>query len=113
MPDCIFCDIGAGRTETSILFDDDKCFVIKDINPVAPTHVLIIPYAHITSLAYIGPGQESSIGHLFAVAEEIARRQAITLSGFRLVLNQGPDSGQGITHLHLHLLGGKPLHGLG
>ena len=113
MADCIFCDIGARKTETPILFDDDRCFVIQDINPVAPTHVLIIPYTHMASLAYVGPGQESNIGHLFAVAEEIARRQAITLSGFRLVLNQGPDSGQSVAHLHLHLLGGKPLHALG
>ncbi len=113
MPDCIFCDIGKGQTDTETLFQDDRCFVIRDINPVAPTHLLIIPYAHITSLAYIGPGQEPNIGHLFAVAEEMARREQVTLSGFRLVLNQGPDAGQGIAHLHLHLLGGKPLPPLG
>ena len=113
MPECIFCDIGKGQTGNDILFQDDRCFVIRDINPQAPTHLLIIPYAHLTSLAYIGPGQESLVGHLFAVAEEMARREQVTLSGFRLVTNQGPDSGQHIPHLHVHLLGGKPLAALG
>ena len=113
MPECIFCDIGKGQTDNEILFHDDRCFSIRDINPMAPTHLMIIPYAHITSLAYIGPGQEALIGHLFAVAEEMARREAITLSGFRLVINQGQDSGQGIVHLHVHVLGGKSLPALG
>lgn len=113
MAPCIFCDIGKGQTDTEILFRDDRCFVIRDINPSAPTHLLIIPYSHLTSLASLGPGQEALVGHLFAVAEEMARREQVTISGFRLVINQGPDAGQGIPHLHLHLLGGRRLPGLG
>ena len=113
MADCIFCDIGRGQTDTDVLFQDDRCFVIRDINPVAPTHLLIIPNQHMVSLAYVGPGQEPLIEHLFAVAEEMARREGVTLSGFRLAMNQGPDAGQSILHLHLHLLGGKPLPALG
>jgi histidine triad (HIT) family protein len=68
---------------------------------------------HLPSLAYIGPGQVPIMGHLFVVAEEMARREGVTLSGYRLVLNQGPDSGQEIEHLHLHLLGGQPLGNMG
>ena len=113
MAECIFCDIGKGQTESETLFHDDRCFVIRDINPAAPTHLLVIPYAHITSLAHIGRSQEPVIGHLFAVAEEMARREQVTLRGFRLVVNQGPDAGQGVAHLHMHLLGGKPLPALG
>ena len=113
MPDCIFCDIGKGQTDSEILFSDDRCFVIRDIAPLAPTHLLIIPYMHMASLGYIGPGQEALFGHLFAVAEEMARREQVTLSGFRLSINQGPDSGQHFSHLHVHLLGGKPLPALG
>jgi histidine triad (HIT) family protein len=113
MPACIFCDIGRGAAPSDILFKDDRCYVIRDIHPLAPTHLLIIPFLHITSLAYIGPGQESIFGHLLAVAEEMARREQVTLSGYRLSMNQGPDSGQGIPHVHLHLLGGKRLPELG
>ncbi len=113
MPGCIFCDIGGERTDSEVLFRDDQCFVIRDINPEAPTHLLILPLAHVTALADLGRDGEASIGHLFAVAEEMARREAVALSGFRLVINQGPDSGQGLPHLHVHLLGGKPLPGLG
>ena len=113
MPDCIFCDIGRGQTDSELLFSDDRCFVIRDIAPLAPTHLLSIPYMHTSSLVYIGPGQEALFGHLFAVAEEMARREQVTLSGFRVSINQGPDSGQGIPHTHVHLLGGKPLPALG
>ena len=113
MEACIFCNMGKGQTDTDLLFHDDWCFVIRDINPMAPTHLLVIPHQHMTSLAHIDPDQESLIGHLFAVAEEMARQEQVTLSGFRLVINQGPDAGQGIPHLHVHVLGGKPLPALG
>ena len=111
--DCIFCKIRDSTIESDILYRDDICFVIRDIAPLAPTHLLIIPYMHMTSLGYIGPGQEALFGHLFAVAEEMARREQVTLSGFRVSINQGPDSGQGTPHIPVHLLGGKPLPALG
>ncbi|MBI4201090.1 MAG: HIT domain-containing protein [Chloroflexi bacterium] len=113
MAECIFCNIVRGKTKSEILFSDDRCFVIRDIHPAAPTHLLIIPNAHLTYLSYVGPGQEQTVGHLFAVAEEIARREQVTVSGYRLAINQGPDAGQGVAHLHLHLLGGKRLPPLG
>ena len=76
-------------------------------------HLLIIPNMHLASLAYIGPGQVPIMGHIFVVAEEMARREGVTLSGYRLVLNQGTDSGQEIEHLHMHLLGGQTLGTMG
>ena len=113
MADCIFCDISKGQTDTDIIFRDDRCFAIHDKNPQAPTHVLIIPFTHITSLSYMHERNESLIGHLFLVAEHLATREKVNFSGYRLVINQGTDAGQAIEHLHLHMLGGKPLPHLG
>ena len=94
--ECIFCNMAQDPTHDAPVYRDDRVFAIKDINPKAPVHMLIIPNMHIASLAYVGPGQVPIMGHLFVVAEEIARREGVTLSGYRLVLNQGEDSGQEI-----------------
>tara|TARA_B100000315_G_scaffold49485_1_gene44079 strand:- start:627 stop:944 length:318 start_codon:yes stop_codon:yes gene_type:complete len=95
------------------IYRDDRVIVVRDINPKAPVHLLIIPNMHLASLAYVGPGQVPIMGHLFVVAEEMARREGVTLSGYRLIMNQGQDSGQEIEHLHLHLLGGRQLGAMG
>ena len=110
---CIFCSMFRDSAHESPIYRDDQVFVVRDINPKASVHLLIIPNLHLASLAYIGPGQIPIMGHLFVVAEEMARREGVTLSGYRLVLNQGQDSGQEIEHLHLHLLGGQPLGAMG
>ena len=110
---CVFCGMARDSAHKSPIYRDDQVFVVRDINPKASVHLLIIPNLHLASLAYIGPGQIPIMGHLFVVAEEMARREGVTLSGFRLVLNQGQDSGQEIEHLHLHLLGGQPLGAMG
>ena len=107
--DCIFCTMAQDSTHEAPIYRDERVFVLRDISPKAPVHLLIIPNAHLASLAYVGPGQVPIMGHLFVVAEEMARREGVTLSGYRLALNQGPDSGQEIEHLHLHLLGGHKL----
>ena len=110
---CIFCNIARDSTHEAPIYRDDRVIVIRDISPKAPVHLLIIPNMHLASLAYVGPGQVPIMGHLFVVAEEMARREGVTLSGYRLVMNQGTDSGQAIEHLHLHLLGGQPLGAMG
>lgn len=110
---CIFCTMAQDPTHEAPIYRDDQVFVLKDINPKAPVHLLVIPNMHIASMAYVGPGQIPIMGHLFVVAEEMARREGVTLSGYRLVLNQGADSGQEITHPHLHLLGGRRLGEMG
>ena len=111
--DCIFCKIPRGELDAEVVYRDERVYVIKDIDPQAPVHLLIIPLEHLAGLAYIGPGQISAMGHAFVVAEEMARRHEVTLSGYRLIVNQGPDAGQEIEHIHVHLLGGKPLPSLG
>ena len=113
MQDCIFCQIGQGQTDTQHLYSDDRCFVIQDIQPLAPTHLLIIPHQHVTSPTGTDPEQEALVGHLVSVAERMARQERVHTSGYRLVINQGQDAGQGVAHLHLHLLGGKLLPALG
>ena len=111
--ECIFCSIAQDSTHESPIYRDEQVFVVRDISPKAPVHLLIIPNMHLASLAYVGPGQVPVMGHMFVVAEEMARREGVTLSGYRLTLNQGQDSGQEIEHLHLHLLGGRRLEGMG
>ena len=110
---CIFCNIAQDSTHEAPIYRDDRVFVLRDIDPKAPVHLLIIPNAHLASLAYVGPGQVPIMGQMFVVAEEMARREGVTLSGYRLALNQGQDSGQEIEHLHLHLLAGRKLDAMG
>ena len=111
--ECIFCGMVRDPTHQDPIYRDERVFVVRDINPKARVHLLIIPNMHLASLAYIGPGQVPIMGHLFVVAEEMARREGVTLSGYRLVLNQGTDSGQEIEHLHMHLLAGQRLGSMG
>lgn len=111
--ECVFCGMVRDPIHQAPIFRDDRVFVVRDINPKARVHLLIIPNMHLASLAYIGPGQLPIMGHLFVVAEEMARREGVTLSGYRLVLNQGADSGQEIEHLHMHLLAGQQLGNMG
>ena len=110
---CIFCNMARDSIHEAPIYRDDRVVVVRDINPKAPVHLLIIPNMHLASLAYVGPGQVPIMGHLFVVAEEMARREGVTLSGYRLTMNQGQDSGQEIEHLHLHLLGGRLMGAIG
>ncbi len=111
--ECIFCGMVRDPVHQAPIYRDERVIVVRDINPKARVHLLIIPNMHLASLAYIGPGQVPIMGHLFVVAEEMARREGVTLSGYRLILNQGTDSGQEIEHLHMHLLAGQPLGSMG
>ena len=109
----VFSDIARDPWHPDPIYRDEQVIVLRDINPKAPVHLLIIPIMPLTSLAQIGPNQESLIGHMVVVAEEMARREGVTGTGFRLVVNQGDDSGQEIAHLHMHLLGGQKLGAMG
>lgn len=110
--DCIFCRIPQDLN-ADILYRDDRVYVIRDIAPRAPVHLLIIPLLHLTGFSYIAAGQIPIMGQLFVVAEEMARREGVTVSGYRVIMNQGPDSGQAVPHLHMHLLAGHKLADLG
>lgn len=106
--DCLFCRMAGGEIPVPKLHEDDLVFAIRDINPQAPTHVLVIPVAHVASAADLSETDAPLLGRLFAVAGAIARAEGLD-GGWRLVTNVGPDAGQSVQHLHYHLLGGRGL----
>jgi len=108
MPDCIFCRIIRGEAPAKKVYEDERAFVFEDINPQAPTHVLIIPKKHIVGLKEAQAEDAEIIGYLHLVAAQIARERGIE-DGYRTVFNVGPRAGQSVFHLHLHLLGGRSL----
>ena len=105
--DCIFCRIINGEIPGDILYQDNEVIALRDINPQAPTHILIMPKAHITSLTEITIDHRTLLGHMVYVASELGKSEGVSLRGYRLVINSGPESGQEVLHLHLHLLGGR------
>ena len=111
--DCIFCAMSSGAMETDFLYLDHQLMVIRDINPRAPTHLLIIPRRHVKGLTYAAGRTSAILGQMFVIAEEMARREGVTVSGYRLMVNQGSDSGQELEHLHMHLLGGRAMSSMG
>jgi len=109
--DCIFCQIVAGEVPSDIVYQDEEVVAFRDINPVAPTHLLIIPKRHIPSLAHLSETELPIIGHMVKVANQLAREGGVAESGYRLVINCGEQGGQLVPHLHMHLLGGRRLSG--
>lgn len=109
MAECIFCRIAAGEIPAEVVHRDEDIIAIRDIDPQAPKHILIIPRSHIPSLAQVSQEQRELMGRAVLLAVELARGEGMAQSGYRLVINSGPDGGQVVPHLHLHLLGGKAL----
>jgi len=109
MENCIFCRIVAKEVPAQILFEDAQVVVIPDAHPAAPLHLLVIPRQHIRSLNELPTDGENLAGHLVVVGREMARQAGIAESGYRLVINTGPQSGQSVYHLHLHVLGGMQM----
>ncbi len=107
--DCIFCKIANKEMPSEIVYEDDEVVAFKDIKPVAPVHLLIITKKHIPSVDHLQTEDRELIGGLFLVAQKIAREQGVAETGYRLVFNVGPDAGQTVDHLHLHLIGGHKL----
>ncbi len=105
---CLFCKIVSGEIPSTPVYQDELAYAFADINPGAPVHVLVAPKDHIVSIADAGEQHEALLGHLVAVAAGIARAKGLT-KGYRLVTNVGDDGGQTVDHLHLHLLGGRPM----
>ena len=110
--DCIFCRIRDRELPGEFLYEDGRAFVIRDIEPVAPTHLLVIPKEHIGTVANLDERTLPLMGHLTGIANDIAREAGIAESGYRLTLNHGPDARNQVPHLHMHVLGGKLLGGL-
>jgi histidine triad (HIT) family protein len=109
MSDCIFCKIINKEIPSSIVFEDEQVLAFKDINPLAPVHLLIIPKKHMESLNQASPEDEGLLGHILIVARQLAQEFGVTDSGYRVVTNIGEDGGQVVKHLHFHVLGGKTL----
>ncbi len=105
--DCVFCKIIKGEIPSDRLYQDELVTAFRDIHPAAPTHILIVPNKHVASVNEIQPQDEALVGHLFSVARQLAEREKIQRTGYRLIINTGPDSGQVVFHLHMHLLGGQ------
>jgi histidine triad (HIT) family protein len=107
---CLFCRIIAGEIPGDFIHQDDLAVVIRDINPQAPTHVLVIPREHLESLDDASQKDEALLGHLLRVGARIANDQGLGESGYRTVINTGAGAGQSVFHLHVHVLGGRPLN---
>ena len=110
MPDCLFCKIINREIPGSIVYEDERVLAFNDVNPQAPTHVLIIPKRHIASLNDLGADDDQLIGELVRRAAAIANDRGLSAGGFRTVFNTNRDAGQTVFHIHLHLLGGRSMH---
>ena len=107
--DCIFCQIAAGEMDADRVYEDDHVVAFRDIHPQAPTHILVIPREHVARVDDLEDDQAELVGRLFLAAAELAAEEGIDDSGYRLVMNTGAGAGQSVFHIHLHLLGGRPL----
>lgn len=107
--DCIFCKIAAGSISADVVFSDDDFVAFRDVHPLAPVHVVIIPRRHIASVNDLTEADQGLAGRLILVAKKVAEKEKIAASGYRLAINCGPDGTQVVPHIHLHLLGGRRL----
>ncbi len=106
--DCLFCEIIKGNIPSTKVYEDDLCYAFRDINPQAPTHVLVVPKNHIADCNGITSDNAAVVAHIFTVIPAIAKAEGLT-GGYRVVSNCGADAGQTVQHLHFHILGGKAL----
>lgn len=108
-PDCIFCKIIQGEIPSTKVYEDETLFAFEDIHPAAPVHILIVPKKHIEGVNAFSLEDEPLAGKMFSLARHLADQQGVAQDGYRLVVNTGAHGGQTVPHLHLHLIGGKPL----
>lgn len=109
MSDCLFCGVVNGEIDANIVADGDHWLAFRDINPQAPTHILVIPKKHVATVNDLKAEDEALVGKLVRAAGQIASDEGIAEEGYRLVLNTNAGAGQSVFHIHLHLLGGRPL----
>lgn len=105
--DCLFCRIVAGEVPAREVASTERTYAFRDINPAAPTHVLIVPRQHIDNAHVVGPEHADTVAELLTTAQAVARAEGVAESGYRLVFNVGPDALNSVAHLHLHLIGGR------
>jgi histidine triad (HIT) family protein len=109
MDQCIFCRILERKIPAKIIYEDESAFAIEDIHPQSPVHLLVIPREHLVSLKDASPEHQDLLGRLLGVSARVARERGIE-SGFRVVINNGPQAGQSVFHLHIHVMGGRVFH---
>jgi histidine triad (HIT) family protein len=107
--DCLFCKIAEKKIPAKIVYEDDRSVAFEDINPQAPVHLLIIPKKHIPTISDIETSDNALAGHLIQVANKLARERGIAKRGYRLVMNCNREAGQTVFHIHIHLIGGRPM----
>lgn len=111
--DCIFCKIASGSMGTTFIAETEHIVAFDDISPIAPAHVLVVPRTHVESLRDLTADDHVMWGEMLSVVQEAAAAKGIAESGYRVITNAGPDSGQEVPHLHLHVVGGRKMQGLG
>jgi len=107
--DCIFCKIANGVIKTELVYEDDLVAAFKDLHPIAPVHVLIVPKTHIPSVNDADAANQAALGRLFLAARAVAEKFSVAAGGYRIIINNNADAGQEVDHLHVHLLGGRRL----
>jgi histidine triad (HIT) family protein len=107
MDDTVFGKILRGEIPADVVYEDDRCMAFRDVNPQAPVHILVIPKDAIVGIQGVSGDRGSLLGHLLLIAAEVARIEGISETGYRCVINAGPDGGQEVQHLHVHVLGGR------
>ncbi|AUX38334.1 MULTISPECIES: histidine triad nucleotide-binding protein [Sorangium] len=106
---CIFCKIANKEIPSKVVLEDEHVIAFHDVNPQAPTHVLVIPKRHIAGIAQATPEDEAALGRLLLAARQVAEKTGIAEGGFRTVVNSGANAGQTVFHLHVHVIGGRPM----
>jgi histidine triad (HIT) family protein len=110
MTDCLFCKFVTGEIQPNVVYEDDEVLAFRDLAPQAPTHVLVIPKRHISTLNDLQTDDAELIGKLFLAARKVAHDEGIAEPGYRTLINCNPEAGQSVFHIHLHLLGGRPMN---
>lgn len=113
MEECLFCQIAKGEIPSEMVFENDRAVAFRDINPKAPVHILIVPRKHIPTLSAAESKDRELLGELLLVANAIALKEGVAEKGYRVVVNNGPEGGQEVYHLHLHVMGGRQLAMMG
>jgi histidine triad (HIT) family protein len=113
MDNCIFCKIVRGEIPSERVLEDENVIAIRDINPSAPVHVLVIPRRHVESMAHLADGDVDLAGRLLLRARDVAKKEGVAESGYRTVINTGKEGGMTVPHLHVHVIGGRQLTGHG
>jgi len=109
MADCLFCKMVSGEITPDVVFEDDDVMAFRDVNPQAPMHVLVIPKTHIATVNDLTPENAALVGKLYLAAQQIAVDEGVAEPGYRMVMNCNPEAGQSVYHIHLHVLGGRPM----